>query len=82
MSDPVANRKSLALEFFELTGQALRDADPIITSAVFFSHKLGEVGRAAAGEIEDAAQRGVVHVQDASRAAAQGMRGGLSQARP
>ena len=65
------DRKALAVELFEVTGEAVPETDPIVTGALFFSHKLGEAGRLATEEIREAARVGASELREAGRVAAQ-----------
>lgn len=74
MDSHALDRRSLAAELLEVTGEAVPEHDPIITGALFFSHSLAKAGRIAAGEIEEAANRGSAQIRDAGLAAAKEMR--------
>lgn len=74
MGEHAANRKALAAELFQVTGEAVPEGDPIITGALFFSHKLAQAGAAAAQEIRDAARQGAIELREAGRAAGQELR--------
>jgi hypothetical protein len=50
-----AARKEVVDEVFRITGKIVSDTDPVVTAALFFSHKVYESGVAAAGQISDAA---------------------------
>jgi hypothetical protein len=61
----------LAAELFAVTGEAVPETDPIVTGALFFSHKLGEVARHSANEIQEAGRLAAEAVRDAGQLAAQ-----------
>jgi hypothetical protein len=71
MGEHTVNRKALAAELFQVTGEAVPEGDPIITGALFFSHTLARAGAAAAQEIRDAARQGAIDLREAGRAAGQ-----------
>lgn len=64
------DRKALAVELFEVTGEAVPENDPIITGALFFSYKLGESGRLAGAAIRDTALLASNEIREAGRLAA------------
>jgi hypothetical protein len=64
------DRIALAVELFEVTGEAVPENDPIVTGALFFSYKLGESGRLAEEGIREAALLASKEIADAGMRAA------------
>jgi len=64
-------RKALAVEFFTMTGEAVSESDPIVTGALFFSHKLGQAGLAAERQVREAGVLAAQEIREAGRLAAQ-----------
>jgi len=65
------DRKALAVEFFSITGEAVSESDPIVTGALFFSHKLGQAGLAAEQQVREAGVLAAQEVREAGRHADQ-----------
>lgn len=61
-------RKKIVDEIFRVTGRIVLDTDPVVTAALFFSHKLLEAGTIAAKQISDAAVTAQASVQAAQLA--------------
>jgi len=69
-----AERKALSVEFYQMTGEAVSESDPIITGALFFSYKLLEAGKLAEQQIRDAGAAAELGIQEATRLAAEELR--------
>ena len=69
-----SDRKALAVELFDVTGEAVPENDPIVTGALFFSYKLGKAGRFAEKEVREAARAASLEIREAGRLAAQDIR--------
>lgn len=68
------DRKALAVELFEVTGEAVPESDPIVTGAIFFAYKLGEAGRVAEDSIRSAAVQLASEIREAGRLANEDIR--------
>ena len=66
MGDP-AIRKAIVLELFTTTGESIPEDDPIVTGAILFSHKLNEVARLSAEEMQSAGRLAAAAVDEAGR---------------
>lgn len=68
MGDP-AIRQAIVLELFAATGESIPADDPIVTGAILFSHKLNEVARVSAQEMQTAGRLAADSVTEASQRA-------------
>jgi hypothetical protein len=74
MGDQSAIRQAIVKDYFLITGEAVAESDPIVTGAIFFSHKLSEAATAAIQQINDAARSGALEIREAGKAAAHDLR--------